>query len=201
MQSNPLKIGITGGIGAGKSIVCKVFGVLGVPVYDADRRAKELMHESSSVIDQIKDQFGQASYDTNGQLNRSFLASEVFNDKRKLENLNAIVHPAVDADFQNWISNYTNCKYIVKEAALLVETGSYKRLDYLIVVSSPEEVRVTRILDRDKHRSISDIRSIISNQLGEKKKKEAAQFVIENDGQTLLLPQILKIHKFFINLE
>lgn len=201
MQSSPLKVGITGGIGAGKSIVCNVFGVLGIPVYDADHRAKELMQKSSSVIDQIKERFGQASYDNHGQLNRSFLASEVFNDREKLEVLNAIVHPAVESDFQNWVKICSDCTYIIKEAALLVETGSYKRLDYLIAVTSPEEVRVTRILERDTHRSIDDIRSIISNQLGEKEIIEAAQFVIENDGQTLLLPQVLKIHEFFINLE
>jgi dephospho-CoA kinase len=104
MLSSPLKVGITGGIGAGKSIVCKVFGVLGIPVYDADRRAKQLMQKSPSVIDQIKERFGQASYDNHGILNRSFLASEVFNDKKKLEVLNAIVHPAVESDFQNWIT-------------------------------------------------------------------------------------------------
>jgi dephospho-CoA kinase len=201
MLSSPLKVGITGGIGAGKSIVCKVFGVLGIPVYDADRRAKQLMQKSPSVIDQIKERFGQASYDNHGILNRSFLASEVFNDKKKLEVLNAIVHPAVESDFQNWIPIYSDCSYIIKEAALLVETGSYKRLDYLIAVTSPEEVRVRRILERDKQRSINDIRSIISNQLAEKEIIEAAQFIIENDGQTLLLPQVLKIHEFFINLE
>jgi len=199
MQSKPVKVGITGGIGAGKSIVSKVFKLLGIPVYNADKRAKELMQASPFVIRQIKGQFGHASFDSSGEINRSFLAKEVFNDKKKLEILNGIVHPAVDLDFINWVSNHSGYKYILKEAALLVETGSYKRLDYLIVVTAPEENRIKRILERDEHRSVKDIRAIISNQLAEEVKVEGADFVIKNDDQTLLLPQILKIHNFLLN--
>ncbi len=199
MQSKPVKVGITGGIGAGKSIVCKVFKLLGTAIYDADQRAKELMQESPIVKQNIKDQFGHASYESSGKINRSFLAKEVFSDEKKLEILNGIVHPAVDLDFINWVSNHIDHKYILKEAALLVETGSFKRLDFLIVVSAPEEIRIKRILERDKHRTVKDIRAIISNQLAEEVKVEAADFVIKNDDNTLLLPQILKIHNFLLN--
>ncbi len=201
MRSKPLLVGITGGIGAGKSIVCEVFNVLKVPVYEADMRAKALMEESHEVVTQIKSFFGEESYQDTGKLNRSYLSAEVFNNTENLEKINQIVHPAVEQDFNSWVASKAGYPYVLKEAALLVETGSFKMLDSLIVVTAPENVRIQRVLKRDKHRTAQEVKAIISNQLAEEKKVEKAKFVINNDEGSMLLPQILKIHDFFINLQ
>lgn len=197
MANKPIKVGITGGIGAGKSIVCDIFKILEVPIYDADSKAKQLMEESESVISKIKSHFGDESYHNDGSLNRTYLAEIVFPDKNKLEKINHIVHPAVEEDFISWVSKHSSASYILKEAALLVETGSYRRLDALITVTAPVEIRIQRVLQRDSHRSVEDIQAIISKQLAEEEKVEVSKFVIKNDNKTLLIPQILKIHNFF----
>jgi dephospho-CoA kinase len=200
MRNKPLLVGITGGIGAGKSIVCEVFNVLKVPVYEADVRAKALMEESSEVVTKIKSFFGEESYLDTGKLNRTYLSAEVFNNTENLEKINQIVHPAVEQDFNSWVASKAKYSYVLKEAALLVETGSFKKLDSLIVVTAPENVRIQRVLKRDKHRTAQEVKAIISNQLAEEKKVEKAQFVINNDEGSMLLPQIIKINDFFINL-
>lgn len=199
MLSKPLKIGITGGIGAGKSIVCDIFRTVGIRVYQADERAKRLMTEDKNVVTQIKAAFGQNSYTLEGALNRTFLAKTVFNDSSKLKALNGIVHPAVETDFSNWVEKFPDEPYVLKEAALLVETGSYKKLDFLLTVAAPESLRIKRVLRRDQHRTAEDIQAIIAKQLAEEEKVKLSKFVIQNDDKKLLIPQILKIHKFFIN--
>lgn len=201
MPINPLKIGVTGGIGSGKSIVCEIFKTLDILVYNADDHAKTLMTKDPDIGLAVKQKFGENSYFSNGRLNRDFLAKTVFTNKSRLEELNSIVHPAVARDFDKWIVDHGNDEYILKEAALLVESGSYEALDYLIVVTAPIDLRIERVVSRDKHRSRQDVESIISRQLSEEELIEKSQFVIANDGDSLLIPQVLKIHDFFISLK
>jgi dephospho-CoA kinase len=142
----PIQIGITGGIGTGKSLVCQIFHVLGVPVYDADSRAKKLMTTDGILIDQIKKEFGTLSYDEKGDLNRELLGKAVFNQPDKLARLNALVHPRVAYDYNQWINEQRGANYCLKEAALLFEAGSYQLLDKIIVVSASDELRIKRVL-------------------------------------------------------
>ena len=194
-----IKVGVTGGIGAGKSIVCGVFRLLGVPVYNADERARYLMTHDLNLISSIVEKFGSEAFNSDGQLNRTFIASVVFKNKEQLEILNGLVHPVVQRDFVSWSENYHHRKYIIKEAALLVESGSYKKLDYVVNVVAPEPLRVARVLQRDPHRSQLDVKHIISRQLSDSEKEKIAAFTIVNDEASLLLPQVIEIHAFFIN--
>ncbi len=199
MQNKPLKIGITGGIGAGKSMVCEMFKVLGIPVFNADDRAKALMASDPEVMDSIRFFFGNEAYLPDGTPNKKFLASQVFGDESKLAQINSIVHPAVARDFERWVDLQKGGLYLIKEAALLVENGSYSDLDGLITVTAPEEIRITRTLSRDAHRTEADIRSIISKQLSEDEKVAKSNFVVVNDNRSLVIPQVLKIHEQLIN--
>lgn len=196
-MTKPLQIGITGGIGSGKSLVCKIFSILGVPVYDADSRAKILMTTDGILIDQIKKEFGTLSYHENGELNRGYLSANVFVDVEKLKLLNSLVHPRVGVDYENWVSTHHNAPYVIKEAALLFESGSYKSLDEIILVTAPDEMRIMRVLARDKHRTVEDIKHIMNNQLSESEKKSKADHFIQNDEQQLLVPQVLNLHERF----
>ena len=200
MKNKPLEIGITGGIGTGKSVVCEIFKVLGIPVYYADDRARELMMEDQKIIKALKRTFGGESYLKTGELNRKFLAQNVFNDEVKLKTINSIVHPSVAEDFERWSENNWNYLYIMKEAALLVESGSYKTLDFLVIVTAPKTLRIQRVLKRDQHRTEEDVRLIISKQLSDEDKMLKSQFRIINDGKSLLIPQVLKIHEYLINI-
>ena len=195
MKSKPLLVGITGGIGSGKTIISKVFQTLGVPVYNSDDRAKSLLNEDESLKSAVVERFGPETYDARGMLNRQFLAKTVFADEKKLASLNALVHPAVGVDFSRWTEAHAGQPYLVKEAALLFETGSYRSLDYTILVKAPEEVRVLRILKRDTQRSRRQIADIINKQLSDSEKEKLADFVLSNDDKELLIPQILEIDK------
>jgi dephospho-CoA kinase len=194
-----LKVGITGGIGSGKSTVCKIFALLGVPVYDADSQAKRLMIEDEVLVAQIKAEFGEQSYAKNGELNREYLSREVFNNSLKLESLNRLVHPRVGLDSERWLNENANAPYTIKEAALLFEAGSYRKLDKIIVVVAPEAIRVSRVVNRDKSRTQADVLKIMGNQMPEEEKISRADFVINNDENELLIPQVLKLHERFIN--
>lgn len=193
----PLQIGITGGIGSGKSLVCKIFGVLGIPTYDADSRAKNLMTTDGILISQIKKEFGTLSYDAGGVLNRQYLGETVFQDKEKLKRLNALVHPRVAEDYKGWVGQHENVKYVLKEAALLFESGSYQSLHKIIVVTAPETLRVQRVLKRDPHRSIQQTKEIIGSQMADEEKRIRADYVITNDETVLLIPQVLDLHLKF----
>ncbi|GCC50906.1 dephospho-CoA kinase [Chryseotalea sanaruensis] len=194
----PLQIGITGGIGAGKSTVCKIFNVLGIPTYDADSRAKALMTTDGILMEGIKKEFGTLSFKTSGELNREYLATEVFSDEQKLKKLNSLVHPRVGLDYENWLKEQIGAPYVLKEAALLIESGSYKTLDYLLLVTAPEHERIERVLARDKHRNREQVKEIIKNQLSETEKITLADFIINNDGNHSLLEQVLKLHDQFL---
>lgn len=192
-NERPLLVGITGGIGSGKSTVCKLFSLLGIPVYSADNRAKWLMAHDDKLRNQISTSFGAAAYSTTGELDRVFLAESVFPNPEKIAALNALVHPVVRKDFEQWISQQT-APYLIKEAALLFETGAAKELDYVINVSSPLRVRMARILLRDPHRSEEQVNQIINQQLPDEEKNELADFCIKNTDNKLILPQVLALH-------
>lgn len=197
LLKTPLQIGITGGIGSGKSLVSQIFNLLGVPVYDADSRAKSIMTTDGILVSQIKKEFGVLSFRSDGGVNREYLAEHVFNDPEKLKRLNGLVHPRVGEDFKRWV-NEQHSVYILKEAALLFEAGSNAALTKIIVVSAPEELRIRRVLQRDKHRTVQQIKDIIRNQLKEEEKLERADYIIVNDESKLLIPQVLELHKNFI---
>jgi len=197
IREKPLQVGITGGIGSGKSLVCKVFRILGIPAYDADSRAKILMTTDGILVEQIKKEFGSLSYDGEGELNRKFLSRTVFAKEDKLKKLNALVHPRVAVDYEQWVRAQTGCNYVLKEAALLFESGSYQMLDKVILVSAPREVRIKRVLARDTHRTKEDVEQIILNQLSEAEKEAKANFIIRNNESELIVPQILNLHERF----
>ena len=193
-NSRPLWVGITGGIGSGKSTVCKVFQILGIPVYASDDRAKWLMTNDQDLKSQITETFGPESYLPNGAVNRTFLAEKVFSDPEKVKKINSLVHPAVGKDFNQWAENQSS-PYVLKEAALLFETGATKELDKVINVSSPLKIRMARVLLRDPHRDEEQVNQIINQQLPDEEKNELADFVIKNSENKLLIPQVLEIHK------
>ena len=188
-----LRIGVTGGIGSGKSTVCKVFSILGIPIYAADEQAKRLMAKEEGLKKKILSTFGPNAYSVEGELNRKFLANTVFSDPEKLASLNALVHPAVAADFDAWATIQTS-PYVIKEAALLFETGAAKQLDYVINVSSPLKIRLNRVLLRDPYRSEMQVNQIIDQQLPDEQKNERADFIIKNQENKLIIPQVLDIH-------
>ena len=196
----PVQIGITGGIGSGKSLVCRIFHVLGVPVYDADSRAKKLMTTDGILINQIKKEFGTLSYYEDGTLNRELLGKNVFNNPEMLARLNSLVHPRVALDYSQWTQEQSGVKYCLKEAALLFEAGSYQSLDKIIVVAAPDELRIKRVLQRDRHRNRADVEKIINNQMPQEEKIKKADFVINNDETELVVPQVLKLHEWFNSL-
>jgi len=196
-MQRPLQIGITGGIGSGKSLVSKIFGILGVPAYDADSRAKKLMTTDGILIQQIKKEFGSLSYNVKGDLNREFLSSTVFKHPEKLKQLNALVHPRVAEDYRHWVEAHSACKYVLKEAALLYESGSYQGLDKIILVTAPIETRIKRVLVRDPQRTKQEVERIIQNQLSEEEKEMRANFIIRNNESELIVPLVLNLHERF----
>lgn len=192
-ESRPLWIGITGGIGSGKSTVCRIFQLLGVPVYASDDRAKWLMANDPELKGKISSAFGPESYLADDTVNRAFLAEKVFSDPEKVKQINSMVHPAVGKDFREWAKNQKS-PYVLKEAALLFETGAAKELDKVINVSSPLKIRIARILMRDPHRDVAQINQIIDQQMPDEEKNEKAHFVIKNSDNKFLIPQVLEIH-------
>ncbi|WP_433903093.1 dephospho-CoA kinase [Sphingobacterium puteale] len=190
-----MKIGITGGIGSGKTFICKLFEALGIPVYNADEEAKRLMNTDIRIKEKLIAQFGEATY-KDGLLDRAFLADMVFSDKDKLELLNSIVHPIVIQEAKDWAERQTT-RYSLKEAALLFESGSYKELDYTILVTAPMDIRIQRVIERDGATE-QQVRERINKQLSDEEKLQLADFVIVNDGITPLLPQVWTLHQKFL---
>lgn len=188
-----LKVGITGGIGSGKSLICKIFNVLGIPTYDADKEAQLIMTQSEQVKTALIQEFGAETYLPNGEVNRPFLSAQVFNDAEKLARVNAIVHPVVIQAAEDW-SQQQQTPYSLKEAALLFESGSYKKLDYTILVTAPQDIRVQRVLQRD-HTTEAQVLARMNKQMPDEEKIKLADFTIINDGKTALLPQILNLHQ------
>ncbi len=186
-----LKIGLTGGIGSGKSTVAGIFEVLGIPVYYADQAARDLMNSSPDLREKILSAFGYQSY-KEGKLDRVYLGKMVFDDIDKLELLNSIVHPATIKDSEDWMNRQTTI-YAIKEAAIIFETGLEKNFDHVIAVTAPEHIRIQRVMERD-HTTEQNVLQRIQQQLDEKEKIKRSDFVIVNDGLNALLPQVLSIH-------
>ena len=193
-----LKIGLTGGIGSGKSTVAYIFEVLGIPVYYADGAAKKLMTENEELKASIISAFGRDAY-TNGNLNREYIAAQVFNNDKKIELLNSLVHPATIKDAAEWIK-IQNAPYVIKEAALIFESRSNKELDYVIGVRSPLAIRIQRAMDRD-HISADEVKARIDKQMDEELKLQLCDYVIVNNEQEMLIPQVLTLHEEFLKLQ
>ncbi len=192
-----LTIGITGGIGSGKSTITQIFSILGIPVFDADSTAKNIMNTNQELKLQLQKLFGDEVY-TNGKLNRKFLADIVFKDAHQLELLNAIVHPAaINAGLQ-WVAKQT-APYLIKEAALLFEAGSGFNLDFIIGVYAPQALRIQRVMNRDNI-TREEVQNRMNKQIDENMKMKLCDFVIINDEQQLVIPQVLKLHDHFLNL-
>ncbi len=189
-----LKVGLTGGIGSGKTTVAKVFETLDIPVYYADDAAKRLMNSNAALKALLIQHFGKESY-KNGELDRKWLASLVFNNKEKLELLNSLTHPVTLSDAEQWMNKQT-APYCIKEAALLFESGAAEHLDYIIGVYAPQHVRVKRVMNRDGL-SAEDVMKRISRQVEEEMKMKLCDFVITNNDQQLVIPQVLELDKKF----
>lgn len=192
-----LKIGLTGGIGSGKTTVAKIFELLGMPVFYADEASKRLYHTNEELRSSLKKHFGEDVY-TNDQLNRSKLAAIVFNDPAKLELLNNLVHPLTIKDAEEWMQQQ-KVPYIIKEAALLFEAGSAGGLDYIVGVSTPQHLRIKRVMDRDGI-TREEVLSRMKRQIDEEKKMLLCDFVIKNDEQELVIPQVLTLHEKFLEM-
>jgi dephospho-CoA kinase len=184
-------VGLTGGIGSGKSTVAKLFEVLRVPVYDTDTRAKQTYYKPE-VKEKIISLLGQEVYSHDGKIDPAAISKKVFGDNSLLQKLNAIIHPAVDADFKEFLKNNTGEKLIIKESALLFETGVYKKMDKNILVTSPLELRVKRVQERDKS-DAAHIMKRISHQMPDEEKIPISDFVIVNDEKEPVIPQVLTI--------
>lgn len=200
MQNNFFSVGITGGIGSGKSLVCRIFSILGVPIYTSDERAKWLLAHDVSLKKQVIHAFGEKAYDQQGKPDRSYLANVIFNDEQSRQLLNKLVHPRVGEDYQKWRILHADSPYTLKEAALLFETGSYRELDKMINISAPEALRIRRVLLRDKQRDRKQIEAIMKQQWSDKQREQMADFTISNDEKSLLIPKVLRLHQQLLKL-
>jgi len=194
-----LKIGITGNIGSGKSTVARVFETLGVKVFYADVEAKKVMTADKELMEGIKKTFGNDAYLPNGQLNRKYIANIVFKNEEELKKLNALVHPATFRAFDEWVAAFANEAYVIKEAAVLFESGSYKLCDKTLLISAPLDTRLRRVMDRD-HITRAEVEAREARQFTEEKKKELADYILTNDDSQLLIPQILALNAHFLQL-
>ncbi|WP_421919926.1 dephospho-CoA kinase [Marinifilum sp.] len=186
-----LKIGLTGGIGTGKSMVAEVFKLLQIPVYVSDMEAKHLMVQSNEIRNQLIEKFGTEVYHHDLSLNRKYLSGLIFNNPHALQDVNAIVHPVVRKHFQEW-SEKQQSPFVIQESAILFDTGLYKNFDKIICVTADEEIRIQRVMKRDGM-DAKAVKGRMKNQLSESDKIEKSDFVIYNNSE-LILPQIMKIH-------
>ena len=193
-KKSPFLVGITGGVGAGKSLICKILNTLGVPIYLSDGRAKVLMNNNEDLKKEIINNFGIESY-KNNKIDNQFLSNKIFENNSHRLKINSLVHPFVKEDFHFWIKKNSNNDYLVKESALIIESESYKELDFLIYVSAERNIRIKRVLQRDREKNEDDIVKIIKTQIDEKKAINFCDEVIDNNENNLLLPKVLKIHK------
>ena len=190
-----LRIGITGGIGSGKSYICAEFAALGIPIYSADTRAKWLMQNNEALKEQLIKQFGVQVFD-NGVLDRQYLAAKVFHNKSELSALNAIVHPAVAIDFEQWNAVQNNAPYTIKEAALMFETDMHKQMDKTILVHAPIDVRILRVMKRDGV-SQEQVEARMRNQMSDDDKMSLADYIINNDGDREVEKVVVKLNALF----
>jgi dephospho-CoA kinase len=193
-----LRIGLTGGIGSGKSTVARIFNVLGIPVYSSDDASKRLMDEDEELKNSIVKAFGKESY-SNGKLNRKYLATKAFSDPNKIELLNSLVHPATIKDAITWMEKQ-KAPYLIKEAALIFESGSDKFLDVIIGVRSPLALRLERTMKRNNV-TAEEVEARIKLQMDEEEKLDLCDYIVQNDEKQLLIPQVLFLHKKFLKGE
>lgn len=186
------RVGLTGGIGSGKSLICSILEKLRVPVYYADAEAKRLMNSHPDLKAQIKKLFGEQAY-KNGSLDREYLAGRLFGDGELLVAMNSLVHPAVREDFNRWADLQTDVAYVVEEAAILFESGAHRELDRTVLVSAPEELRIDRVMERDGCDREAVLRRM-GHQWSEEELMKLADHVILNDGKQMLLPQVIELH-------
>ncbi|MFB2118936.1 dephospho-CoA kinase [Parapedobacter sp. 2B3] len=191
----PVKVGVTGGIGSGKSIVCRIFQTLGIPVFDADSEAKRLMATDAGLVAAIRAEFGDGAYHNDGTVNRGYLADQVFNDAPRLQILNGLVHPVAIRAGEEWADSQ-DAPYTIKEAALLFESGSFKLNDYTVLVTAPEAIRLARVVKRDGI-SPEQVRARMQRQWPDEEKARRADFTIVNDGVQAILPQVLELDRLF----
>lgn len=187
------KIGVTGGIGAGKSIVCQVFSHLGVPVFNADAQAKAIMHKDPEVKQQLTARYGSDLYDAAGKLNRKKLAGIVFKDEAGRKFVNEVVHPAVGRAFERWAGRQ-DAPCVIEEAAILIESGTYKKMDAVVLVTAPKELRIKRVMKRDST-TREAVTSRMAKQWDERAKKAMAHYIIANDDKQLVIPQVLTVYQ------
>ncbi len=190
-------VGVTGGIGSGKTTVCGVFAVLGIPVFNSDAEAKRLMEHDAGLRAQLAEAFGTAIFHGQGT-DRKALAQLVFNDRAALQQLNGLVHPAVRGAFAHW-ATAQQAPYVINEAAILVETGGHGQLDHLVVVTAPEEQRIRWVMKRDNAPEDA-VRARMRNQASDSERIAAADSVVVNDGRSLVIPQVLAIHQQLLKL-
>lgn len=189
-----IKVGLTGGIGAGKSLVSDIFKTLGVPVYYSDVTAKKLMIEHNDLKAGIIRNFGDEAYQ-GGKLNREYLSKQIFNNEGKRQKIHDLVHPLVQKDYLTWLKRHADAPYTLKEAALLFEAGTSRDLDKVILVYAPKALRLNRILLRDPHRSLEQVEHIMDKQMSDTKKKKLADYTVINDERKMVIPQVLEIHQ------
>lgn len=189
-------VGLTGGIGSGKTTVARVFRILGVPVFEADIEGRRLLREDQDIIQAVMDRFGPEVL-RNGALDRAVLAAKVFSDRSALADLNSIIHPVVRAGFRRW-ANAQNSAYVIMEAAVMAESGSYKIMDRVVLVSAPEDLRIRRVMARDGVEE-AHVRARMDNQADETERRAIAQHVILNDDKRLVIPQVLGVHAELLN--
>lgn len=183
-------VGLTGGIGSGKSIVARVMESLGIPVFDSDKSAKNIINNDVNVVKEITSEFGNVYEDS--KLNAQKMAEVVFNDEKALEKLNNIIHPKVKESFDKWVNENTNTPILIKEAAILIESGAYQFMDKIILVIAPEQIRLNRVAARDKV-LIDKVKERIESQLSDEQKSAYSDFIIVNDNQQMVIPQVMKI--------
>lgn len=190
------RVGLTGGIGSGKTLVCSILEKLNIPVYYADEAAKDLMNQSEELKKEIINLFGDEAY-SHGKLDREYLAGSLFGNNELLNAMNSLVHPAVRKDFQQWTARQTEVPYVVEEAAILFESGAHLEMDFTVLIWAPEELRISRVMERDACDRESVQRRMKHQMPGEELRK-LADHVITNDGQQMLLPQIIEMHNHLL---
>lgn len=192
-----LKVGLTGGIGSGKSTVARILRVLGVPVFEADAVGRKILADDPSARRAVIARFGEGIY-PNGEVDRSALAAIVFRDAAALADLNAIIHPAVRSEFAKWAGEM-DAPYAVMEAAILADSGGHKAFDRIVVVSAPEELRIQRVMQRDKA-DRSSVMARIASQVDEQERVRISDYMVRNDDEQLVIPQVLAIHRELLQL-
>jgi len=191
------QVGITGGIGSGKTLVCRVLETLGVPVYYADREARRLMNGHPVLRKGIEELLGKEAYEGN-QLDRRYVGTRVFGNRNLLEKLNSLVHPVVRKDYQSWVTRNREVPYVVEEAAILFESGASRFLDRTVLIYAPSELRIRRVMERDGV-SREEVKKRMMHQMDEEEKRILADEVIVNDDREMLLPQIIALHENIVN--